>query len=123
MPLISRSIQRATDRVSLGWSMAVSPDRLWWGLTDADALAHWRGIPRSGSFLAGDCLSIEHADDYSCVSRILECEPEKMLGMTWKFPDEPLSQVLIELTEDGDGTGLLLMHDGLGGDAVNYLPG
>ncbi|GAA5228920.1 SRPBCC family protein [Paeniglutamicibacter antarcticus] len=85
--------------------MPVPPDRLWWGLTNPSALPHWMGILTSGSFVAGNCATIEHADEYSCVSRILECEPEKLLGTTCMFLDEPLSQVRIELTGDGDEPG------------------
>lgn len=43
--------------------------------------------------------------------------------MTWEFPDEPPSQVRIVLTPTGESTRLALQHDGLGTEAVDYLPG
>lgn len=123
MPFLSRSIHAASGRVSHSWSMAVSPDRLWWGLTNPKALPHWMGTLASGKFVGGDVVTIQHAEDYSCTSRILECEPEQLLSMTWKFPDEALSHVRIELTPAGDETHLDLEHDGLGVEAINYLSG
>lgn len=98
MPLISRSLQEANGRVSHNWSMAVSPDRLWWGLTDREALPRWLGRLMSGKFVRDGVVTIEHAEDYFCTSRILECEPEQLLDMTWEFPEEPHSHVRIELT-------------------------
>lgn len=103
--------------------MTVSPDRLWWGMTDPEALPHWLGKLISGKFVGGDVVTIEHGEDYFCTSQILECEPEQLLGMTWQFPDEPLSHVRILLTPAGGTTHLDLSHDGLGIEAANYLPG
>ena len=103
--------------------MPVPAARLWWGLTDPEALPHWLGKLTSGRFVGGDVVTIQHAENYCCTSRILECEPEKLLHMTWDFPDEPPSQVRITLTPVGSTTTLDLAHDGLGSEAVNYLPG
>lgn len=68
-------------------------------------------------------MAIQHGEDYSCTSRILECEPEQALSMTWKFPDEPLSHVRIVLMSAGESTQLTLNHEGLGAEAANYLAG
>ncbi len=123
MPLISRSLHTATGGVSHSWSIAVPPGHIWWGLTDPEALPHWLGKLISGDFVAGNAVTIQHAEDYSCTSRILECEPERLLSMTWKFPDEPPSHVRIVLAGAGGPTGLTLEHDGLGNEAANYLTG
>ena len=123
MPLINRSLDTATTRVTHTWSMAVPAERSWWGLTDPEALPRWLGKLVSGKFIVGDTIAIEHAEGYVCTSRIQECEAARILGMTWEFPDEPLSHVRIVLTPDGESTHLALQHDGLGSHAADYLPG
>ena len=123
MPLISQRIQSAPGRVTLQWSLPVPADRVWWGLTDPKALPQWIGSVTFGEFAAGSEVTVQHAENYSCVSEIRDCEPPERLAMTWKFPDEPLSYLRIELTPHGLGTRLDLIHDGLGEDAAGYLPG
>lgn len=123
MPHINSSIQAANRRVTHNWSMAVPAERLWWGLTDPEALPRWLGKLISGTFRAGNAITIEHAEGYFCTSRIQECAPQRILGMTWEFPDEPLSQLRIVLTPGGGSTHLELQHDGLGHQAADYLPG
>jgi uncharacterized protein YndB with AHSA1/START domain len=103
--------------------MAVSAHCVWWGLTDPEALPRWLGTLASGKFDVGNSVTIEHAEGYFCTSRIREYEPERILDMTWEFPDEPPSQVRIELTPADQSTHLELQHDGLGNEAVNYLSG
>ena len=123
MPLIDRSLDTAVERVSISWHLYASPDRSWWGLTDSEALPQWLGRLVSGQFELGSTVIIEHGENYCCTSRILECEPERLLAMTWEFPDEPLSHLRIELAPNGDGTHLFLTHDGLGTETASYLPG
>ena len=123
MPLVSCSIDTAAEKVLHNWSMEVSAGRLWWGLTDPGALPHWLGKLTSGRFAAGNVVTIEHAEDYSCISHIQECEPGQLLSMTWKFPDEANSRVQIVLEPTGGTTSLSLQHNKLGNEAANYLPG
>lgn len=123
MPLKNRSIQEANGRVIHEWSMNVPISRLWWGLTDPTALPQWLGILTEGTFVNGGVVTIQHAENYSCTSQILACEPEQLLSMTWKFPDEDLSNLQIELTSVDDAVGLVLTHDELGDEVKNYLPG
>ena len=123
MPLINRSIHTADKRVSHSWSMAVPADRIWWGLTDPEALPHWLGKLISGKFVVGNSVTIQHAEGYFCTSLIQECEPERILSMTWEFPDELPSHVRIVLTPAGESTHLALRHGGLGNAAVDYLTG
>jgi len=103
--------------------MTASADRLWWGLTDPEALPYWLGKLTSGTFAGGEVVTIQHAEDYFCTSRILECEPTQLLGMTWDFPGEPLSYLRIALTPASGATRLVLTHDGLGSEAAAYLSG
>lgn len=123
MPLINRSLHSANERVSHSWSIAVSADRIWWGLTAPEALPLWLGKLTAGSFVVGNSVTIQHAEGYYCTSRIKECEPGRLLDMTWEFPDEPRSQLRIVLTPGGESTLLALQHDGLGREAADYLPG
>ena len=123
MPLTNRSLDSASGRVSLSWSMAVPTGHVWSALTDPEALPHWLGTMVSGEFVVGDTVTIEHADNYACTSRILECEPGRLLGMTWEFPGEPTSRLRIGLAPAGASTHVALQHDGLAHEAVNYLPG
>ncbi|MPY12246.1 SRPBCC domain-containing protein [Arthrobacter bussei] len=123
MPLINSSIRTIDNSVSHTWHMAVPADRLWWALTDPVALPQWLGKLAAGRFVAGDVVKIQHAADSFCTSRIMECEPERRLQMTWEFPDEPLSTVLIRLAPEAGGTRMDVMHEGLGDETRNYLPG
>lgn len=123
MPVVSRSIDTAGELVLHNWSMAMPAERLWWGLTDPEALPHWLGRLASGSFIAGDVVTIEHAENYFCTSRIRECEPGQLLNMTWKFPDEANSNVRIMLKPAEGTTSLELKHEALGNETANYLPG
>ena len=123
MPLIKSSIRPSTNGVLHIWSLAVPSDRLWWGLTDSEALPHWLGQLIAGSFATGNVVRIEHTENYLCTSHIKECEPERRLAMTWEFPDEPLSTVHITLAPELNTTRLTLTHEGPGDEAPNYLPG
>lgn len=97
--------------------------RLWWGLTDPDALPFWLGTLEEGKFVGGEVVRIEHAEDYSCTSQILVCEPGRLLEMTWKFPDENISHLQIKTISAGSAVDLKLSHDELGDQAANYLTG
>ncbi|KPN18802.1 SRPBCC domain-containing protein [Arthrobacter sp. Edens01] len=123
MPLIDSSLDTAAERVSISWHLDASPDRVWWGLTDPEALPQWMGRLVSGQFETGSTVIIEHAEDYCCTSEILECEPERLIVMTWHFPEEPVSRLRFKLTVTGTGTQLVLTHEALGAETGNYLPG
>ncbi|WP_146362233.1 SRPBCC domain-containing protein [Arthrobacter yangruifuii] len=123
MPLIRRSIDPVLERVSLTWSMPVLPERVWWGLTDPEPLPHWLGTLAAGEFATDNIVRIKHAEDYYSVSTILDCEPERLLSMTWDFPDEPRSVLRISLSSDAGATQMTLLHTGLGAETASYLPG
>ncbi|WP_104160803.1 SRPBCC domain-containing protein [Arthrobacter sp. ZGTC212] len=123
MPLTSRSIDAVAGRVSVCWSLPAASDRVWWGLTSPEALPHWIGTVTTGEMTVGAVVTIRHAEDYSCTSEILGCGPEAWLALTWKFPDEPLSQLCIEVAPEGSATQLDLIHEGLEDEAPGYLSG
>ena len=123
MPLTTHLLDTSSGSVTLRWSLPASPDRVWDALTSPEALPHWMGTVTSGAFAAGSAVTVQHSGDCSCISEIRGWEPERLLAMTWEFPDEPLSVLRIELTPDGGSTQLLLVHEGLGDETANYLPG
>lgn len=123
MPLVSRSVDVGSKQVLHSWSMAVPAGRVWWALTDSGALPLWLGELVSGEFVAGDVVTVKHAEAYFCTSRIQVCEPGKLLSMTWKFPDEATSHLRVMLNSDGERTQLNVKHEGLGNETVNYLAG
>lgn len=123
MPFISRSLDVANGRVIHQWFLKAPIGRVWWGLTDPAALSQWLGTLTEGAFRTGAIVTIQHAEDYSCTSQIVACEPEKLLAMSWNFPDEDVSTLQIKLTSGDDAVGLVLTHDDLGEEATNYLPG
>jgi hypothetical protein len=67
MPLIKSSVRTPNNRVLHTWSIAVPSARPWWGLTDSEALPHWLGKLSAGSFVTGDVIRIEHAENYFCI--------------------------------------------------------
>jgi len=48
---------------------------------------------------------------------------QSRLDVTWHFPDEPLSQVHLELEEAGGLTDVRLIHSDLGDLKASYLDG
>ncbi|MET4062039.1 uncharacterized protein YndB with AHSA1/START domain [Arthrobacter sp. UYP6] len=123
MPLTTALIEPGPERLSLQWSLPATPAHAWWGLTDPEALPQWMGTITSGKFALGNEVTVQHAENYSCISNVLDYVPEALLSMTWKFVDEPLSRLRIELTPDRNSTRLALTHEGLGEETAHYLPG
>lgn len=123
MPLIDSSLDSAAECVWLSWLLDAPRDRVWWGLTDPEALPQWLGRLVSGSFETGSTVIIEHAKDYRCTSNITACQQQRLLAMTWDFPDEPLSRLRFELAPAGTGTQLVLTHEALGAETAGYLAG
>ena len=123
MPLLQRSLDPGTGCVAFSWWVRVPPQRLWWALTDREALPHWLGQLQRGVFDAGDVVVIEHAENYACISSIEESVPLNALAMTWKFPDEAPSRLRLTLRPELSGTVLTLVHTELAESAASYLPG
>jgi uncharacterized protein YndB with AHSA1/START domain len=120
VPLIH--IDESVD-VSLTWCIEVPRARVWQYLTDADLLSQWLGELVSGSVEAGSDFEVDHGDAYCCRSTVLACAEPSRLGFTWHFPDEPASQVAVELDESSGITDLRLTHSALGDLAKSYRDG
>lgn len=109
--------------VSLTWRMDVPRARVWQCLTNADLLGQWLGKLASGAVAAESEFVVDHGDDYRCRSTVVTCAEPRRLDFTWHFPNEPASQVGMELNETSGTTELRLSHSGLGDLAESYRDG
>lgn len=103
--------------------MDVPRARVWQCLTDADLLGQWLGELVSGAVAAEPEFVVNHGDGYCCRSTVVACAEPRRLDFTWHFPDEPTSQVGLELEESVGITDLRLSHIGLGDLAASYRDG
>lgn len=78
-------------------------DDVWDAITDADRLKRWF-LPVSGDLRLGGRYQIEG----NAGGKVLECEPPRLLKVTWNFgfdPDiEGVSEVEVRLSEGPGGT-------------------
>ncbi|WP_404291446.1 SRPBCC domain-containing protein [Glutamicibacter arilaitensis] len=103
--------------------MPATPDQVWQALTAAETLPSWLGKLDSGTFEVDQVITIEHAPNYFCTSKVRRCETQKLLAMSWQFPDEEPSELQIELIGRESTTELRLVHRGLTGETASYLIG
>ena len=99
-----------------------TPDDLWQACTDPERLARWFA-PVSGDLRPGGRFTIhfDDADTPSC--RVVTCEAPTRLVWEWPVRDVP-SLVTVEVSEDGQGSRLVLRHDRLAaGQAAGYAAG
>lgn len=120
MPLIH--IGESVD-VSLTWRIEVPRPRVWQCITDADLLNQWLGELVSGVVGAGSNFMVNHGNDSCCRSTVVTFAEPCRLDFTWHFPDEPASNVTLELDESDAATYLRLGHSGLGDLAEPYRVG
>jgi uncharacterized protein YndB with AHSA1/START domain len=100
--------------------LAAPPDRVWHALTDADALTQWYWPasvnPRAVSDArAGGAFALTTSTDGMGFSGVYQefAAPRRMV-QSWRWAgDERDSRVTIELAPTGDGTDLVIVHDGL----------
>jgi uncharacterized protein YndB with AHSA1/START domain len=100
-----------------------SPTRVWAALTDPEEQRHWLpGVtltPRVGSPVVYDFDAEGTAE-----GTVLVVDPGRRLEHTWSWPGEPESRVRWELTPDGTGTLLVLLHRPLRPEpAISYCTG
>ncbi len=120
MPLVH--IDESVE-VSLTWQIDVPRARVWQCLTHADLLGQWLGTLVSGAVAAESEFIVDHGDDYRCRSTVVSYAEPRRLDFTWRFPDEPASNVRIELEGTSGKTDLGLSHSGLGELAASYRDG
>lgn len=120
MPLLEL---HASDGVEVAWALAVPRDRAWRCLTDPELIGQWLGRLVDGTVQAGAEFTVDHGDGYCCGSTVATWTAPRELAFTWEFPDEPVSQVAVELEDTSDGCILRLAHAGLGDLVQSYADG
>jgi uncharacterized protein YndB with AHSA1/START domain len=109
--------------VGITWRLDVPRARVWECLTGADLLSQWLGTLVSGAVEAESEFVVDHGDGCCCRSTVVACAAPSRLDFSWHFPDEPPSQVAVDLEESGGGTDLRLIHSSLGDLAESYRDG
>jgi uncharacterized protein YndB with AHSA1/START domain len=113
----------AGDDVTLVWHIHAASDRVWQCLTGAPGLEQWLGRLVSGEVRTGAELTVDHGDGYLCSSTVMGCVDGARLDLTWEFPDEAPSRVVVDLDETDGVTVLRLRHSELGDLAESYRLG
>lgn len=122
MPLTA--VSTTADALVVTWSLPAPPESVWAGWSDPALLAQWLGRPIECDLEPGGRLVIDHGDGYLSCSTVTDVERDRRVGMTWTFPDEPESRIVIELRPGEAGTELELAHRDLGSGLVDsYAPG
>ncbi|GAB2683465.1 SRPBCC family protein [Thalassiella azotivora] len=104
---------------------ATTAEDLWSALTEPDRLARWLA-PVTGELAAGGRYRVDFGGGDEATGVVQECRPPHLLVVSWDFPGEPTSRVVVELAAAaaGAGTVLVLDHSRLPADqAVGYGAG
>lgn len=109
--------------VSLIWRIDAPRGRVWQCATDPALLRQWLGELVSGTVAPESDFVIDHGNGYRCSSTVVSLAEPSRLEFTWDFPDEPASQVALELDERDGVTDLRLRHSALGDLAESYRDG
>lgn len=121
MPL--NSLQATNSLLRLEWTVAVPPTRTWGLLTEETYLKQWLGKLEQGTVSPEGSFDVDHGDGYKCSSSVLGFATGRTLRYTWKFPDEPTTEVSWELSPVSEGTKLKLDHSGLSDLIDSYRDG
>jgi uncharacterized protein YndB with AHSA1/START domain len=111
----------ADDAVQFVRLLPAPIDVVWEFLTSRDRVASWLAIadiePRLGGQVKlewEDWSTDEKPPDgsphWTATGRVTQWDPPKSLAYTWLQPGEPESEILYELTAQGDETQLTLTH-------------
>lgn len=121
MPLLTAAADGGD--VTVVWALDAARAAVWGRLVDPAVLALWLGRPVVAELWPGGRLAVDHGQGYLCQSRLDRVEPGSVLAMSWRFPDEPETQLTIEVGDDPAGCVLHLRHTGLGELAPSYRLG
>lgn len=116
-------LQTDESLLSLEWLVTASTARVWGQLTEPSYLEQWLGELVHGAVSSGASFIVDHGDGYQCSSSVVDCEVERTLRYSWKFPDEPATEVSWSLSSFDDGTKLRLTHSGLSKLLGSYRDG
>ena len=84
-------------------------DEIWTALSAPDRLRRWLGKVE-GDLRENGAVTIDVGAPCRIVSRILVCHPPRRLVATWQYDQNPVDEVEVRLTAEGDGTRLDLEH-------------
>jgi uncharacterized protein YndB with AHSA1/START domain len=99
------------------------PERVWAALVDGDQQDHWVPGVRIHARVGGPVV-FDFDDEGKAEGEVLAVDPGRALEHTWLWPGEPHSTVRWEITPDGEGSLLVLLHRPLRPDpAVDYAAG
>ncbi|MET0788625.1 MAG: SRPBCC family protein [Cellulomonas sp.] len=87
---------------------------LWSCVTEPDRLRRWLG-PVYGDLRAGGRYELRMGDDVAgspqnAVGEVLECDAPRRLVLTWEFPGEEATSIVVTLADDDGGALLVLEH-------------
>ncbi len=85
------------------------PEKVWRALTDPERLADWMGASRVEPYVGGIFETM--LDGIRPMKgRVLVWDPPRTLELQWSNGHAPDSTVRYELTSEGDGTRVILIH-------------
>ncbi|MDT0446264.1 SRPBCC family protein [Streptomyces johnsoniae] len=99
------------------------PQRVWDALADPAQRARWMpGVTLATSPDAP--VRFDFGDEGGADGRVVAADPPRSLEHTWQWPGEPAAVVRWEITPEGDGSLLVLLHRPLAAEpAVHYCTG
>jgi uncharacterized protein YndB with AHSA1/START domain len=101
--------------ISIRQHIAAPPSTVYRYLTESDKWAQWQGASASLDARPGGIFSMVMGNEMNARGQFVELVPGKRVVFTWGWVDRPgippgSTTVEIELTEDADGTLLVLAH-------------
>ena len=116
-PVVTRELGRSASRPDSAEQLRTltrrydaSLDEVWGALTEPESIARWLARPRAFDLSAGGAYELELPDASVIAGEVREVEPGRVLELDWRYASEDTSVVRFELSEDGDGTLLVLDH-------------
>jgi uncharacterized protein YndB with AHSA1/START domain len=113
----SVEIDGASARVSFDRHYALARSVVWRALTDADQLARWLD-PATVDLRVGGRFDI-HFSDAEMHGVITDLIPEHIVEYSWHAGRDDESSVRWELTDEGHGTHVRLVHERLARSSAN----
>ena len=121
MPLTS--VSTADGSLMISWVFPAPAQAVWDGVTHADLLPQWLGRPLECDVQTGGIIAVDHSGGYLSRSLVTEADRPHRLAMTWDFPEEPESRIIIGLHPARSGTVMEFVHHNLGALVDSYGPG
>jgi uncharacterized protein YndB with AHSA1/START domain len=120
----------SNQRRELNVSIAATPDEVWRAITDPEMTRrYYYGTDIVSTWEPGAEWTSVSGDELYLKGRVVEVDPARRLVQTFHVEIEepaasdPLSTVTWELTPNGDGTQLKLVHEDLAPATFEYTDG